>query len=155
MTRSGLWKTIKNVLSTCLVVGGGVGFGVVYQPTHPEWKIYQHCYSRGCATYWSDQWYIYRQYKSKKLELDYENQICTVSEGGGPFYGVKLEVFAVFEFKRQFTAFWGVLEGFVIPWTPPEIQFYLLGGVARSIWGGQNGAGTPFIPMVWGNFPHI
>ena len=64
------------------------------------------------------------------MELDCENKICTGSKGGGPFHKVKLDVFAVFQFKRQFTAFRGVLEGFVRSLTPPKIEFYILGGVA-------------------------
>ena len=54
-------------------------------------------------------------------------------------------VFFVFPIKRHITAQRGVSElcGRIL--TPPKIQFYLLGGVARSIGRGLDGVGTSFI----------
>ena len=53
--------------------------------------------------------------------------------------------FYIVKFKCHLTAQGGVSELCVTLLTPPKIVFYLLGGVARSIRGGLNGEGTPFI----------
>ena len=62
-------------------------------------------------------------------------------------YPVKCCVFLVFLLKRHFTAQRGVSELCARVLTPPKIQFYLLGGIARSIGRGLDGVGTPFIPQ--------
>ena len=60
-------------------------------------------------------------------------------------YPLKYGVFLFFPLKRHFTAKGVVSELCVTLLTPPKIQFHLLGGVARSIRGGLDGVGTPFI----------
>ena len=54
-------------------------------------------------------------------------------------------VFVVFRIKRHFTAQGGVFRLFVRSLTPPKIEFYLLGDVARSIGRDTDCEKIPFI----------
>ena len=71
--------------------------------------------------------------KLKKRFFFCENKICTGTEAGGPIYSGEYSVFVVFRIKCHFTATGGVSGRFVTVMTPPQMRFYLLGEVARSI----------------------